>query len=373
MFPGTVVKRSAVPPGVGLVLLLVAWLVGWLLCFRLPRLAAATPAAAGAMRRVAVVVPARDEEHSLPALLAALAAQTRPADELVVVDDDSGDASAAVAAAGGARVLAAGPVPDGWTGKAWACRHGARATTGDVLVFLDADTVPAPHFIARLLATLDARGGLVSALPYHRMQKGYERLSAFFHVISVMGVGAASARPGAPARADYDAAGGHEAARASVVDDVALARAFRAAGRRVFVAGGRGAIDYRLYPGGLRELADGWSKNFAAGAGSTPWLRLLLVIAWVIGVGSAAQAPVRAGVAAVAGWPFPGVMAWVVYAAFAVQLAVMLRPLGNYSWAAPLYPVPLAAWFLVFVRSLWWMARGRVRWKGRDVPLRTTS
>src|SRR2546428_120633 len=81
----------------------------------------------------------------------------------------------------------------------------------------------------------------VSVIMYHRMERQYERLSAFFSVISVMGVGAASARRSAPVtgaygpclacrRRDYDAVGGHEAVRAAVVDDVALAQRFRAEG-----------------------------------------------------------------------------------------------------------------------------------------------
>jgi hypothetical protein len=99
-------------------------------------------------------------------------------------------------------------------------------------------------------------------------------------------------------------------------------------------------------------------------------LRFLLVFAWVVGVGTAAQAPVREAVAAVAGWSGPGAVLWIGFAAFALQLAVQLRPLGNYSWAPVLFPIPLAAWFLIFFRSILLTARGQVRWKGRSVPVR---
>ena len=90
---------------------------------------------------VSVVVPARDEEQTLPALLRSVAEQLPEVHEVVVVDDASRDATAAVARAGGARVVPAGTPPPGWTGKAWACHTGAAATTGDLLLFLDADTV----------------------------------------------------------------------------------------------------------------------------------------------------------------------------------------------------------------------------------------
>ncbi len=366
-------------PSFEALLLGVTWVIGWLLCWRVPHLPA--PGSASPGRRVSVIVPARNEAARLPALLAALSAQTRPADEVIVVDDHSEDATAALAAAAGTHVVAAPQLPKGWTGKTWACSTGAELSTGDVLVFLDADTEPGADLVARLLAALEDGRGLVSVMPYHRMQRQYERLSAFFSVISLMGIGAASARRSAPVtgaygpclacnRRDYEAVGGHEAIRGAVVDDVALAQRFRAGGLRVRVAGGRGAIRFRLYGGGLRDLVEGWSKNFASGAGSTPVFRFLLVFAWVIGVGTAAQAPIREAVAAVAGWSGPGVLLWAGFAAFVVQLAIMLRPLGNYTWASVLFPIPLAAWFAIFFRSIVLTMRGQVRWKGRVVPVR---
>src|SRR5258705_2402522 len=68
-------------------LLAVTWVIGWLLCWRLPQLPRTADAGSG--RRVSVVIPARNEAARLPKLLAALLTQTRPADEVLVVDDDS--------------------------------------------------------------------------------------------------------------------------------------------------------------------------------------------------------------------------------------------------------------------------------------------
>ena len=56
-------------------------------------------AAAGDGRAVSVVVPARDEEHTLPALLASL--PTGSVREVVVVDDDSADRTTEGATAAG--------------------------------------------------------------------------------------------------------------------------------------------------------------------------------------------------------------------------------------------------------------------------------
>jgi len=360
--------------------LVLRWLTGWALLWRVPRLAPAR-GRVRALGRVSVVVPARDEELLLPRLLAALGRQTRPPDEIIVVDDHSGDATAAVAAAGGARVVTAEPLPPGWTGKTWACWQGAHAADGDVLVLLDADTDPRPELLERLVGEQSDRGGLVSVQPYHRMVRPYERLSAFFNAITWMGVGAASIQRGARVtgafgpclaceRADYLALAGHKAVRSAVLEDVALGRHFLDAGQPTAAFGGKGAVEYRMYPHGLGHLVEGWSKNFAAGAGTTPPLRLLLIVAWLSAV-FATGFDVAAGLVSLAfGGGAPTVSHLVWYALFALQIGLLLRRLGNFRPVALLYPLPALAFLVVFFRSLFHTLRGEVEWKGRTIPVR---
>src|SRR5690606_12856096 len=71
---------------------LVGWLAGWALLWRLPRLTAARPV--DDLGEVVAVIPARNEADRLPKLLASLARQTRPPDRVVVVDDGSDDGTA---------------------------------------------------------------------------------------------------------------------------------------------------------------------------------------------------------------------------------------------------------------------------------------
>lgn len=344
------------------------WLVGFWLLWRVPR-----PEPGEADGPVAVVVPARDEEANLARLLPTLVPQLRPGDEVVVVDDDSADATAEVARAAGATVVTASLLPEGWTGKNWACWTGARATAAPVVAFLDADTRLEPGGLARLLAERRRRGGLVSAQPYHAVERPYEVLSALFNLVAMMGTDAftplgerLSPRGAfgpclACARTDYLAAGGHAAVRADVVDDVALARRFLAAGLPVACLGGRGTVRFRMYPRGLGQLVEGWSKNVAAGAGGTRLLTLALVGAWVWGLVSAS---VGAAV-------FPFAWAAVLYAAHAAQLSWMLRRVGSFGVGAALaFPVLVLAFLGIFARSLvLTLGTGRVSWKGRRVPV----
>jgi 4,4'-diaponeurosporenoate glycosyltransferase len=357
-----------------LLLAAVGWLVGWWLIGR-PR---GLPSASGAAPAVTidVVIPARNEAAQLPRLLSALDRQTlRPA-LIVVVDDESDDDTVAVARAGGASVIAAGTTPSGWTGKSWACWQGARSGSSELLVFLDADTDPSPDLLRRLAAQQDRLGGLVSVQPFHRMVRWRERLAAVFNIIAVMGVGCGrSGRAGrrtvgafgpclACCRVDYLDVGGHQSIAASVIDDFALAQQFRSHGKPTDGCVGRGAIEFRMYPSGTRALVEGFSKNFASGAGKIPRARTVAIALWITALLSAV---LMLG-DALTGGPVVGA---VVFGLAVLQMHLFLRPLGNFGVAsAVLYPLSLVAFVGIFAWSLVSLVRGDVRWKGRTVQLR---
>ena len=126
---------------------------------------------------ISVVIPARNEERTVGAVVSALGAALMPAglvDELVVMDSDSTDATAKVAAAAGATVHRARDVAPGvgaYPGKGEALWKSLLVTKGDLLVFVDADlTHWGPHFVTGLLGPLLADDGVL-------LVKGfYERL-----------------------------------------------------------------------------------------------------------------------------------------------------------------------------------------------------
>lgn len=313
---------------------------------------------------VSIIVPARDEEATLPALLASLDGELRDGDEVIVVDDHSTDATATLAP-----VVAAPPVPAGWTGKAWACWTGSQAATNDLLVFLDADVTVVDGGLDRVLEahTVLAPDGLLSVQPYHVTVRPYERLSAFFNIVSMMGtdaftvLGHRRTSRGAfgpclvTSRAAYDEAGGHASVSSAILDDVALAGRYA----HSQCLAGRGSLVFRMYPGGLGQLIEGWTKNIAGGARVTRpttllaivlWLSLCIEAAWWLAIDRDASAVV-------------------IYAAVVVQIGWMLRRIGRFgAMTAVLYPVALAGFLALFARSTYLtLVRRRVRWKGRSL------
>jgi len=289
--------------------LLVRWLLGWILGLSLPPLPASTPLQ---QQTLSVLIPARNEAATLPHLLEALSSQILRPDEVIVVDDDSSDGTAAVArqSAGtlALKVIQPPPLPEGWCGKTWALHHGVQASRGDVLVFLDADTEPAPQFLQRLLAQHVQRGGLLSVQPYHRTEKPYEQLSLLFSLVGLMAVrlgpscGVAFGPAMVSSRADYLRTGGHEAVADKVVEDWFLAHRYEQLDLPVSAWLGSDSIAYRMYPGGLADLVAGFDKNFATAAGEVRWPWMLAVLLWLSGLFWAAWCLP----AALLGWPLVG-------------------------------------------------------------------
>ena len=340
------------------------------------------PVQGGKEIKVSIIVPARNERARLPSLLASLKLQDYQRFEVIVVDDNSSDGTAALARDSGATTLTLTELAHGWLGKPHACWVGAQHASGELFLFLDADTKLEPTGLRQIVATHARYGGLVSVQPYHRMLRLYERLSALFLVIMMGSIrsftlAGDAVRPNGSfgpcmvcSRQDYFRTGGHRLVRAEIIDDVALAREMGRRGVRVTNFIGRGTIELRMYQDGLKDLADGWTKNFARGAMTTDPLMLFLISFWIWGAVAALDA--------ILGWPEGGFTHWVViglvaYLAYVLQLWWVLRKLGNFGLPTALtYPLGLLFFVAIFVRSLYrTLVRNSVRWKDRSIPVRT--
>jgi glycosyltransferase involved in cell wall biosynthesis len=122
---------------------------------------------------ISIVIPARNEAISLKTLLPRISSLGL-ASEVIVVDDGSTDETAQVSTQHGARVI---HHPYGM-GNGAAVKSGIRATTGDVVVLMDADGQHDPTDIPRLLAKLEEGFDMVVGARNAESQASIGRLAA---------------------------------------------------------------------------------------------------------------------------------------------------------------------------------------------------
>lgn len=236
---------------------------------------------------VSVLIPARNEAGNIrEAILAALEDQG-VAVEVVVLDDESDDGTAGIVEGiarerPGVRLVRGAPLPPGWSGKQHACRLLAGFGRSEVLVFQDADVRLEPKACARMAAFLEGTGAsLASGIPRQEVGSFLEKLLIpLIHFVALAflpiwrmrrsrhpAYGAGCGQLFAARRADYEAAGGHAAIRASLHDGVALPRAFRAAGFATDLFDATPVARCRMYRSG-REVWRGLARNATEGLGS---------------------------------------------------------------------------------------------------------
>lgn len=111
-----------------------------------PKLEESSKLNSNLMPRVSIIVPALNEEKYIGKCLQSLLGQDYHNIEIISIDDGSTDntltAMKSLASSDQRiRVVEAGQRPSGWVGKNWACFTGYSNSTGDILIFTDADTV----------------------------------------------------------------------------------------------------------------------------------------------------------------------------------------------------------------------------------------
>jgi len=369
-------------------LALVAWLIARAFGQRHALLAVAPVNAPADAPRIAVIVPARDEEHNIGPCLSSLTAQRYPADRVrfIVVDDDSSDGTARIVAslaASDARIklVRAPPLPSGWKGKVHACCVGA-AAAGDAewLCFLDADMRAAPALLASAVEAARAGGlDLLTLAPRQRLESFAERLILPCGLIA-LGFSQDLVKIQAPEsgdavatgqfmllnRAAYDCVGGFAAVRGEICEDVELARLLKRRGHRVLMQDATRLLETRMYTG-WGTLWPGFAKNLIHMAGGTArTLRLAfaaIALAW-----AAVLIPAADASACLAGSHGACLALAPALAASCAAFGLHIAAAAHFGipWGYGLiFPLGYTVGAMIAVDSVRWRLIGRVHWKGR--------
>ncbi len=336
--------------------------------------------------RLAVIVPARNEQGAIQACLTSLLQQDYANLHIFAVDDRSTDSTGSIMDAlaaqhpGHLTAVHVTHLPEGWLGKSNAMAITARAAIADLqpeyLLFTDGDILFAPSILRRSLAYMQSTGAdhLVTLPTTLTHTAGESALLAMLHVVSLFAVRAW--RVANPRSRDsvgvgafnmlrtqtYLAVGGVEAAPLEVVEDLALGRRIKRAGYRQHAVYAPSAVTVHWAPG-LLGVLHGMTKNFFAIFRFNP----LLLLAASIGTAAFWIAP----------WVFLAIPGCRLPAALTLlALAGLYTLAGRRSLLSPLWclTAPIAAALLIYsmLRSMLITLRdGGVTWRGTFYPLAT--
>jgi len=352
-----------------------------------------------ASSRVAVVVPARNEEPSIAQALRQLIVSDYGNFQVIAVDDRSTDRTGqimdqvAIEAPDKLKVIHVRELPSGWLGKThamWTAANQAGVAMPhislplrdvgdngpDWLLFTDADVMFRPDCIRRAVAYAEAeRADHLVLFPNIIMKRASEKMMiAFFQLLFVfghrpwkvadpkakdhMGVGAFNL----VRRSAYQAVGTYKALRMEVVDDMKLGKVIKNAGFRQRVAFGDDLVQIR-WARGAHGVINNLTKNFFAVMSFQTWRALLSCV----------------GLAFLNILPFLGVLiaqGWnrvpygIALGAMFCLYAGIWRQVEIHPWYFFLHPISTTLFIYTMLRSTFHTLRnGGVEWRGTKYPL----
>lgn len=327
--------------------------------------------------RVSIIIPARNEETNLPFLLDSLKIQTYRPYEIIVVDDFSWDRTSEVAKDYCVKVIQNSELPDSWTGKTWAVWNGFLKSSGDILVFLDADVRLAPRALEALLNTRERSGGAISVVPYHNTEKFYERFSLVPYLLGIFAFTSPFEKTNAgkglygscivATREDYEKINGHNSIKSELLDDLNLGKKFSEAGINVENFIGSNLVSFRMYPYGIKSEIEGFGKGAVLSTAALKPATILLIALWVLGLLTVGLiTPFLLFMRNT--WALPFLAGYFIYT---VQIMYFLKYTGHYGKVMPVMHFLSSMFFiLIMLYSAYQVTFiGSVSWKGRQVKV----
>lgn len=232
---------------------------------------------------VSILIPARDEEEDILALLQSIHNQDYQHYEVIVLDDGSSDNTYKICAEYAAhhpqfKVIKGAELPHGWLGKNFACYQLAQLAKGNFLLFLDADEQVYNGLINSAVHRMYQRKlGLLSLFANQQMQSAGEKLVVplmhyillnllplqLVYLIKNASVAAASGQFMLFDAEVYRQNQWHEQVRHKVVEDVEIMKLVKDAKYNGEALLANGMVSCRMYKS-YSEAINGFSKNFLA-------------------------------------------------------------------------------------------------------------
>jgi glycosyltransferase involved in cell wall biosynthesis len=231
---------------------------------------------------VSVLIPMRNEEENVTECINSIISQIGLKDyEVLTLNDHSEDETASLLSKfPNIKNLIGKPLPVGWLGKSWACQQLSDASTGEYLVFIDADVRLSKNAIASAISKMD-KWDFISPYPMQIangfVQRLFQPLLQWSWLASVplvisqkLGVKSMAVANGQfliIKKSAYVKAGGHESIKSEVLDDIMLARQLLTFGFSGGVAEGSQVASCQMYKT-AGALVNGYRKSLWNAFGS---------------------------------------------------------------------------------------------------------
>jgi len=320
---------------------------------------------------VSILIPMRNEERNVTGVLDTVMGQKYLTHhELLVLNDNSTDSTHDLLANfSSVRVIDGSELAQNWLGKNFACHQLVAHSTGDLLVFIDADVRIAPQAIAAAIISMKQWGwDFISPYPRQIAISFMERLIQpllqwswlssvplrFAERAKFESMVIANGQFFVVKRSAYLATGGHKEIRSEVLDDLELARLLVRNGFRGGVANGSAIAECRMYADG-RELTAGYTKSLwraFGGATGSIFVTLYLLCTGI--------API---VLALLGYR----LAWIGYFLVVASRLIAAAKVRSTVSSALLHPLSIAVFLILVIRSWVNKWRGTLTWRGRKV------
>ena len=271
--------------------------------------------------KISVCIPARNEEYNIGNLLKSLSLQEYKSYEVLVLNDQSEDLTAEVVKEFTTRspnlfkLFNGKEKPMDWLGKPWACQQLAGHATGDILLFLDADTVLESHTLSSISAAFrNHQIQMLTVWPHQKLVTFWEKViipMVYYALVTMLpsiyvyrkprwmpllfyrffktAFAASNGQCIAILRDPYFDINGHESVKNKIVEDVELAKAVKRHDYQLRMFHGVDSLYCRMYKN-EREIFEGFRKNFLAGFNNSvllfiasAFLHLIVFISPLIG------------------------------------------------------------------------------------------
>ena len=335
--------------------------------------------------KVSVLIPARNEEHSIEKCLHSLLNQDYPDFEVIAYNDNSTDNTRVIIENIKEKnkkliIINGNEKPSDWSGKHWACHQLSQLAKGEFYLFTDADTYHKKNTLRKAVDCLIYKKlDLLTVIPRQKVKTWSEKLVIPIMIWSILSFLPIKLAEKTRTRrlqitlgqymlfraSTYQKIGGHIAIKSEILDDMPLGRLIKSSGHKWGIANGTNNIETRMYRN-FNEVYNGFTRNlFCVFNYNIP----LFLWVWFV-LALVAVQPIIIVVLYFLNFEMP--KSFLLQSILTLFVAFFIWSISIFKFKYPkylilAYPISMVLIFIIAIRSIYQTLTGKINWKGRII------